>query len=709
MKYYQFSLALTLFIASTCFGQQQRTALFIGNSYTYSNNLPSLIQQVASSKGNSFTYTTQTPGGYSFNAHVGNSTSIARIQQESYDVLILQGQSAELAGTLQGEGKHTSPNFYEAEYLHQLSQSADTCHQTLLFMTWGYFASLQDYITMQDNVSANYEELAHTIDVGVSPVGEAWREVLLNYPNITLHSADLSHPTLAGSYLAACVFYAAIFQQDPIGAWSPAGLSTQEVQVLQQVASSTVLSELSRWNIAPPAPGCITGAPITNEALWDELPFPSDQEIAGLQFTSSSTGYAQCSFPYSLYVTHNQGNNWDSIAIPAADFRFNTHFVSDSIGFFATSNYAVDSTTLDTNTNNPWGIPRVTTDHVIYPVVYKTSDAGANWTKLPLDSSALGIHFNARLNGYFLYDIGLHFDNEQRGTLVFSHGIIKPDTVYALQTTDGGNQWQQYENELIDMHDRVFFQSADTIYISSYKDNSQQIALWQSVDGGEQWQLADSVALGCCQALITYQHVNAVHFTSNGPMIANNLFTPLLTQLDATNLSWTAPIQTPFVGELLDIEQGSSDQELFGLFENNLSHRIGFSSDGGQTWQVDSYHDNELSILERSDTHLYAAGREGTILRRAIDVASGIPALEEQQASLLLFPNPAEDELNIQLPEDVTDFPVVLTIYDLAGRPQQEVMLNTVQTSLQINDLASGIYFCKTNTTPVRTGKFIIR
>jgi hypothetical protein len=52
-----------------------------------------------------------------------------------------------------------------------------------------------------------------------------------------LHDKDGSHPTLAGSYLAACVFLAALFKENPVGIESEiAGLSAKDLSLLQKTA-----------------------------------------------------------------------------------------------------------------------------------------------------------------------------------------------------------------------------------------------------------------------------------------------------------------------------------------------------------------------------------------------------------------------------------------------------------------------------------------
>ena len=54
---------------STVFSQHTKEVLFIGNSYTYANNLPDLLKQIALSFGDTLLHDSSTPGGATFNVH----------------------------------------------------------------------------------------------------------------------------------------------------------------------------------------------------------------------------------------------------------------------------------------------------------------------------------------------------------------------------------------------------------------------------------------------------------------------------------------------------------------------------------------------------------------------------------------------------------------------------------------------------------------
>jgi hypothetical protein len=84
-----------------------------------------------------------------------------------------------------------------------------------------------------------------------APVGWAWYAVLSEgVRDHYLHLPDMSHPSLRGSYLMACVLYSALFREDLEGIDYYAGIPVDEAIYFQTVAAETVLNDLQLWNIS---------------------------------------------------------------------------------------------------------------------------------------------------------------------------------------------------------------------------------------------------------------------------------------------------------------------------------------------------------------------------------------------------------------------------------------------------------------------------
>ncbi|MCJ8314061.1 MAG: hypothetical protein HRU38_16270 [Saccharospirillaceae bacterium] len=67
--------------------------LFIGNSYTASNNLTQLISNIALINNINIQTQSITPGGYNFYDHAENSSTLNLINSKQWDFVILQNQS----------------------------------------------------------------------------------------------------------------------------------------------------------------------------------------------------------------------------------------------------------------------------------------------------------------------------------------------------------------------------------------------------------------------------------------------------------------------------------------------------------------------------------------------------------------------------------------------------------------------------------------
>jgi hypothetical protein len=80
-------------------------------------------------------------------------------------------------------------------------------------------------------------------------VGYAWQTVHSQFPQINLWQADGSHPSAAGLYLAACVFYGVIFHESPEGLDYYGKVDKDSALVLQKIAADTVREERGQWKL----------------------------------------------------------------------------------------------------------------------------------------------------------------------------------------------------------------------------------------------------------------------------------------------------------------------------------------------------------------------------------------------------------------------------------------------------------------------------
>jgi hypothetical protein len=233
---------------------QTTSVLFLGNSYTYSNNLPDLVKYLSLSAGDSVVYDMNCPGGYTLQMHCNDVNSISKINSRPWDFVVIQCQSQEPSLDTPYVVQNVFPY---AHYLDSVIHHNDSCTQVVFYMTWGRkfgdasncaaYPPVCTYSGMQEQLRNRYLQMAVDNDAMVAPVGAAWQHVIATNPVFDLYQADYSHPSLYGSYLAACVFYSTIFRQSSSGLPYYGGLTQSEANFLQDQGSHTVLDSMTTW------------------------------------------------------------------------------------------------------------------------------------------------------------------------------------------------------------------------------------------------------------------------------------------------------------------------------------------------------------------------------------------------------------------------------------------------------------------------------
>lgn len=250
-------LFTTLLLASSSLAQQT-SVLFIGNSYTGVNDLPNTFRQVALSLGDTVTTSAQTPGGYTLNQHATTPATLDAIASQPWDFVVMQEQSQIGALPLDATDMEIG-----ALQLVAAIEENDECTYPVFYMTWGRqngddlncpsFPFMCTYDGMQLGLRDNYVAVADENDAYVSPVGVAWKQVRDTHPLINLYNPDQSHPSVEGTYLAACVFYCTIFQQSCAGASFVSSVQPDTAAILQGIASAVVLDSMTTWNLDVPS------------------------------------------------------------------------------------------------------------------------------------------------------------------------------------------------------------------------------------------------------------------------------------------------------------------------------------------------------------------------------------------------------------------------------------------------------------------------
>ena len=241
--------------------------LMYGNSYTSQNSLHTILEDLGVTDAEALT-----GGGMRFDDHWNNVNtsghswnSTLRNPNLNWDYVILQDQSQ-----IPGYNRSTTSWIEDKDAAILLANEIESeSSESVLMMTWGRrngdvtnptiysnFTMMQDrledgYIDFRDNMTVQGR------DVWIAPVGLAFKHIHDSIQNsgsnpisssstfYGLYSADGSHPSLSGSYLAACVIYATLTGETPVGSNDSVSLSNSLKLELQQAAAATVFNETS--------------------------------------------------------------------------------------------------------------------------------------------------------------------------------------------------------------------------------------------------------------------------------------------------------------------------------------------------------------------------------------------------------------------------------------------------------------------------------
>jgi hypothetical protein len=216
-------------------GDRCLKVLFIGNSYTSVNDLPATFAALVRSGGGAVETAMIAPGGAFLADHEASADVQAAIAGTAWTAVVLQEQSQAPAAREIREGQMAPAAMALAGTIR--TDGA----QPYLLETWahrdGWPERGQDRAAMQAAINAAYRDVAARAGAFVIPAGEAWSHALRDVPSIILWQDDGSHPTMAGTYLAACVAYASITGRSPEGLAETGGLSTEDAAALQRIAA----------------------------------------------------------------------------------------------------------------------------------------------------------------------------------------------------------------------------------------------------------------------------------------------------------------------------------------------------------------------------------------------------------------------------------------------------------------------------------------
>jgi hypothetical protein len=213
--------------------------LFIGNSYTYVNNLPEMFSKLAEAGRHPVETVMVAPGGWRLQDHWEKGEAPKVLRGGKWDYVVLQEQSTLATNfLLDGKPRVKNDEAFRPWAEKWSAEIGKTGARPVFYLTWARKATPEDQSVLTDA----YMRAAKSNQALVAPVGIAWSQVRQQNPSIELFFTDGSHPSPAGTYLAACTFYAAIFHASPVGL--PAKITGHPVTLASGLVSSDTTAVL---------------------------------------------------------------------------------------------------------------------------------------------------------------------------------------------------------------------------------------------------------------------------------------------------------------------------------------------------------------------------------------------------------------------------------------------------------------------------------
>ena len=198
--------------------------LFIGNSLTYANDLPGMVQTLARAAGKPLHVESVARPDFGLEEHWRQGEARAAIARGGWDVVVLQ----------QGPSAMRESRAVLVDYTKRFdAEIRKAGARTALYMVWPASQRRGDFA----GVSQSYAAAADAVGAQLLPVGDAWRAAWAADPTLALYGPDGFHPSPIGSYLGALVIYERLMGVAPPSRPLLGGASAEQADVLQQAAA----------------------------------------------------------------------------------------------------------------------------------------------------------------------------------------------------------------------------------------------------------------------------------------------------------------------------------------------------------------------------------------------------------------------------------------------------------------------------------------
>ena len=209
--------------------------LFIGNSLTYANDLPLMVQALARSAGQEMYVEAVTYGGYNFEDQWNQGTALKALERMKWDFVVMQQGPSSLVENREDMRK------WAKRFAPKIQKAGA---RQALYMVWPAL----DRVAYFDDVREAYSLAAQDVKGIFIPAGEAWRAAWRRDPKAPLYSYDDFHPSTAGTYTAALSIYGMLTKKPVQGLPAQLELANGEKVDLPQALAALLQESAAEAN-----------------------------------------------------------------------------------------------------------------------------------------------------------------------------------------------------------------------------------------------------------------------------------------------------------------------------------------------------------------------------------------------------------------------------------------------------------------------------
>jgi len=200
--------------------------LFIGNSLTYVNDVPALVQAIAKANKEKVETRMVAYPDYSLEDHWNGGDARRALAEGGWSFVVMQ----------QGPSSQPDSRVLLVEYAKRFGKEAARFKtRVAMYMVW----TSKSALGFMNGVKLSHETAARETGGVFLPAGEAWRIAWRRDPTLAFYGPDGFHPSKLGSFLAALVIYEGLVGK-PANRLPKGMVSDAEAKLLQRASADAL-------------------------------------------------------------------------------------------------------------------------------------------------------------------------------------------------------------------------------------------------------------------------------------------------------------------------------------------------------------------------------------------------------------------------------------------------------------------------------------